>query len=145
MVQGPGLRQWTSSHLLILTNVARPIQVFVELDADGDGAVDPHSRNHDTKDFYSLEIINFEPRRSSSNNVHELFPNLWPELRKTDAPHTTSGKSSQKGAAVVLGLRHKPGHGSDSQQGHRLWHDHVEQIRSDVVSSQKASDLLAAA
>ena len=63
MVQGPGLRQWTLSHLLILTNVARPIQVFVELDADGDGAVDPHSRNHDTKDFYSLEIINFEPRR----------------------------------------------------------------------------------
>ena len=117
MVQGPGLRQWTLSHLLILTSVARPIQVFVELDAESDGAVDPHSRNHDTYDFYRLEIIIFEPRRSSLNNVHELFPNLWPEVRKTDGPHTTSGKSSQKGAAVVLGLRHKPGHGSDSQQG----------------------------
>ena len=117
MVQGPGLRQWTLSHLLILTSVACSIQVFVELDADGDGVVDPHSRNHDTYDFYRLEIIIFEPRRSSLNNVHELFPNLWPEVRKTDGPHTTSGKSSQKGAAVVLGLRHKPGHGSDSQQG----------------------------
>ena len=41
MVQGPGLRQWTLSHLLILTSVACSIQVFVELDADGDGDVDP--------------------------------------------------------------------------------------------------------